>query len=242
MIRSPSKSSTKTADTARSGRTHAAASNVVGPRSRPGPRTDLDVRSMLLDTAERMYATNGVGADSLRAIAREAGVSSAAVFYHFPNKQALIAAVVSRRGEASSRQMRERLTSLIESSRPVSAREVVDAVLLPFVEMIEAEPRAGLYWVKVVTQLANNRDAAWADLNDGDPSAYELFQAAASRAFDNRTSSAMQFRLGIAMYSMLGSLANADRGEPTDKIGSSGFNPVFVEELARFTASGLAAD
>ena len=226
---------------ARSGRPQVPPKVAVA-RSRPGPRTDLDVRTMLLDTAERMYASNGVGTDSLRAIGREAGVSSAAVSYHFPSKQALVDAIVSRRGEATTRWMRERLTALIEGTKPVTTRDVVDAVLLPMIEMIKAEPQAGLCWMKVITQLANTRDTAWADLNDGDPSAYELFEAAATRALHHYPNEAVQFRLGIAMYSMLGSLASADQGEPTGKIGPAGLNPVFVEELARFTASGLGGD
>ena len=63
----------------------------AAPSSRPGPRADLDVPTALLDTAERMFAQEGVGSVSLRAIGREAGVSSAAVLYHHP--QILDAAV-----------------------------------------------------------------------------------------------------------------------------------------------------
>jgi hypothetical protein len=42
------------------------------------------------------------------------------------------------------------------------------------------------------------------------------------------------------MFSMLGSLAGADQGKPGGKFGPGGLDPVFVEELARFTAAGLA--
>lgn len=209
--------------------------------ARPGPRTDVDVRSHLLDVAERLFAANGVGADSLRAIGRAAGVSSAAVPYHFATKQALVDAVVARRGEDLTRQARDRLAALLE--RPageLATRDVVDAVLVPLVAMIDADPVGGLAWVKVVTQLANNRDVAWADLADGGPSASELFHQAAVRALPGYASTAVQFRLGIAMFSMLGSLAGADQGKPAGKFGAAGLDPVFVEELARFTAAGLA--
>ncbi len=211
------------------------------PAARPGPRTDLDVRTRLLDVAERLFAANGVGADSLRAIAREAGVSSAAVPYHFATKQALVDGVVARRGEELTRQARDRLAALLE--RPegeLATRDVVDAVLVPLVAMIDADPDGGLAWVKVVTQLANNRDVAWADLADGGPSASELFHSAAVRALPRYASTAVQFRLGIAMFSMLGSLAGADQGKPAGKFGPAGLDPVFVEELGRFTAAGLA--
>lgn len=209
--------------------------------SRPGPRTDLDAREMLLDAAERLYGTNGVGTDSLRAIGREAGVSPAGVLYHFPTKTALLEAVVQRRGEATTAQMRADLQLLVDKEGPVATREVVDAVLSPFVDLISAEPTAGLHWVKVITQLANNQDEAWSVLLGGEPSAVELFHAAATRALPDYASDAVFFRVSIAMYSLLGSLASADQGEPVGKLGPDGLNPVFVEELAKFTASGMAA-
>ncbi|MBM0126419.1 TetR/AcrR family transcriptional regulator [Pimelobacter simplex] len=209
---------------------------------RPGPRTDVDVRARLLDTAEALFAANGVGTDSLRAIGRAAGVSSAGVLYHFPQRQDLVDAVVARRGEPLTRSTRTALEVLVERAEPATTREVVDAVLLPMVAMIAAEPQAGLAWMKLVTQLAHHRAVAWADVDDGGPSTSELFHAAAVRALPDYESTAVRFRLGIAMFSMLGSLAGADQGKPEGKIGPAGLDPVFVEELARFTASGLAAD
>lgn len=202
----------------------------------------MDVRATLLDTAERMFATNGVGSDSLRAIGRAAGVSSAAVLYHFATRQALVTAIVERRGVAMNQQMRRDLTDLIASEKAITARDVVEAVLRPFVAMIKADPQAGLSWMKVITQLANSQDAAWVALNAGEPSAADLFHAAAEKVLPDYESCAIQFRVGIAMYSMLGSLASADQGEPANKLGPAGLNPEFVEELARFTASGLTAD
>ncbi|GAA4100743.1 TetR/AcrR family transcriptional regulator [Nocardioides kongjuensis] len=210
--------------------------------SRPGPRTDVDVRARLLDTAEELFAANGVGTDSLRAIGRAAGVSSAGVLYHFPRRQDLVDAVVARRGEPLTRSMRSGLAALVERTEPVTTRDVVDAVLLPMVAMIAADPKAGLSWMKLITQLANHRAAAWADLDDGEPSASELFHAAAVRALRDYESTAVRFRLGIAMFSMLASLAGADQGKPEGKIGPAGLDPVFVDELARFTAAGLAAE
>lgn len=61
--------------------------------------TTTDTRGRILDTAERLFATRGFAATSLRAITTEAGVNVAAVNYHFGSKEELIHAVFARRLE-----------------------------------------------------------------------------------------------------------------------------------------------
>ena len=46
-------------------------------------------KERILDTAERLFATQGYAATSLRGIIAEAGVNLAAVHYHFHSKEAL---------------------------------------------------------------------------------------------------------------------------------------------------------
>ena len=52
-----------------------------------------DLRRALLDAAVEILESDGVGALSLRAVARRAGVSATAPYHHFADKQALLAAV-----------------------------------------------------------------------------------------------------------------------------------------------------
>lgn len=52
-----------------------------------------DLRRALLDAAERLLERDGIGALSLRGVAREAGVSAAAPYHHFKDKDELLAAV-----------------------------------------------------------------------------------------------------------------------------------------------------
>ncbi|MGB8329438.1 MAG: TetR/AcrR family transcriptional regulator [Polyangiales bacterium] len=55
-----------------------------------------ELREVLLETAFRLVDSDGLSAISMRALAREAGVSSAAPFRHFADKQALLDAVAER--------------------------------------------------------------------------------------------------------------------------------------------------
>src|SRR5947207_14518508 len=52
-----------------------------------------DLRRALIDAARRILETEGPAALSLRAVAREAGVSPAAPYHHFKDKSQLLEAV-----------------------------------------------------------------------------------------------------------------------------------------------------
>lgn len=212
--------------------------------SRPGPRTDLDVRAVLVATAERMFGSDGIGAVSLRAIGREAGVSSAGVLYHFPTKDLLVAAVMRSRGEDLGRQVRANFNALLEMEGAVTTRQVVDAILVPMVELINADPEPGLHWFKVLTQLAQANDEIWVEDVRQAPDLNVLFHDVTIRALPDIETEDVRRRLGIAMFSMFSSLASADLGGlgADPRFGPAGLDPRFVEQLARFTAAGIATD
>lgn len=89
-----------------------------------------------MDTAERLFAQNGLEATSLRAITAEAGVNLASVNYHFQSKDALVQAVIARRiGPINAR----RLALLEESEKavgngPLPLDKVLEAFILPVLE------------------------------------------------------------------------------------------------------------
>jgi len=57
----------------------------------------VDTRSLILDTAEKLFGEQGLERVSIRDIITEAGVNLAAVHYHFGSKRELIEAVFQRR-------------------------------------------------------------------------------------------------------------------------------------------------
>lgn len=75
-------------------------------------------RERLLDAAERLFATRGFEATSLRDVTSQAKANIAAVNYHFGSKDALVRAVFERRlGEVN----RRRIELLDAGGRPASA-------------------------------------------------------------------------------------------------------------------------
>ena len=64
-----------------------------------------NLRDAILEAAYRVVDTDGVEAVSMRALARDAGVSSAAPFRHFADKQILLDAVAERAGANLDRKL-----------------------------------------------------------------------------------------------------------------------------------------
>jgi len=90
-------------------------------------------RERILDAAEALFAAEGVGATSVRAITASAGVNLAAVHYHFGGKDELLDAVLARR-IAPINQERQKLLDQVRAARAPAApsvREVLEAFLRP---------------------------------------------------------------------------------------------------------------
>lgn len=73
----------------------------------PRPYHHGDLRRALVDAARRLLESEGPSALSLRAVAREAGVSPAAPYHHFKDKAELLDAVAHEGWEILGAQMTE---------------------------------------------------------------------------------------------------------------------------------------
>lgn len=212
------------------------------PARRRGPRTDVDTKTLIIDVAERMFGESTIDAVSLRAVAREAGLGARAVTYHFDSKRDLVAAVIGRRSGPFARATADGLAALAEQDRTPSVRDVVEAILNPVTSLLGEDPRGGLCWMKVFTQLALTEDQLWTNELGADPSIAELFLAAATRAMPELGEEKAQRRAGIAMYSMITILASADRAAYGKPLTENGLDPEWVEQLIVFTAAGMRGE
>jgi len=194
---------------------------------------------LIIDTAERMFGDATIDAVSLRAVAREAGLGTRAVTYHFASKRDLVAAVLRRRSPALAQAMVADLSALIQRETVPSVRDVVEAILMPLVNLFREDPPGVLRWMKVVTQLELIEDQIWSDELGTDPSITDLFLAAAGRALPEISDEKVQRRAGIGMYAMTTVLANTDRTAYGQPLGPDGLDPDWVEQLVIFTTAGM---
>jgi AcrR family transcriptional regulator len=92
-----------------------------------------DTKTKILDAAEELFSTQGIGATSLRTIIAKANVNIAAIHYHFGSKKEVVTAVYARRVAPLNQQRLERLDALntraVEKAPTVA--EIVDAFLAP---------------------------------------------------------------------------------------------------------------
>jgi AcrR family transcriptional regulator len=207
--------------------------------ARRGPRTDIDSKALIIDTAERLFGDATIDAVSMRSVAREAGLGTRAVTYHFPSKPDLVAAVLHRRLPAVAEATIEGLAALAKRRAAPSVRDVVETILTPYVTMLHREPRGVLRWIKVFNQLALTEDRIWTDELGVDPSFPDLFLSACGRALPDISDEKVQRRAAIAMYSMITMLASVDRAAYGHPLGPDGLDPEWVEQLVVFTAAGL---
>jgi AcrR family transcriptional regulator len=102
-------------------------------RSRPGrPRkSDAgDTKAVLRHAALRLFARNGYAGTSIRAIAREVGLSESVLYAHFASKQAIFDAVLAEFGPAGPPAMAGRVDpNLADADPPRYLRELVAAFL-----------------------------------------------------------------------------------------------------------------
>lgn len=210
----------------------------AAPR-RSGPRTDVDVRPLVLDCAERLFAEKPPEAVSLRSVARAAGVAPAAVPYHFPTKRDLLLAVVERRSRPLVRTIHDNLVGLRDAPRAPTVRELTEAVLLPHAALLDGDPVGGLAWMRIYVHLVLDQDPIWLEMSTSEPGISPLFLDVAARALPTMGRADGLLRASIAMFSMLAALAATDQAAYGAPLGPDGLDPAFVEQLVVFTSAGL---
>lgn len=181
------------------------------------PRSGQPTRRLLLDTAERLFATHGLEAVSLRDIAATAGqLNHSAVQYHFGDRAGLVTAIFERRMET----VNERRTHIFAARAGADAtlEDLVEAVIRPVVEVVsESNSWYGRFlahtlWDPVAARLASESRH------------YETMRvglAQIDESLGDLPAGDRQRRMALATALVVSALAGwewaRDRGEPTDE-------------------------
>lgn len=121
-----------------------------------------DLRRALIDAASRVLEAEGPSALSLRAVAREAGVSPAAPYHHFKDKTELLEAVAHEGWD-----MLDAALAAAKAKAP-SARDAMNELGVAYVCFARENP--ALY--RVMYDTARDREDLPAEMKDGEDSAY----------------------------------------------------------------------
>jgi AcrR family transcriptional regulator len=97
----------------------------------------LSTKTKILDSAEAVFAEQGISASSLRSIVAQAGVNVASVHYHFGSKEELVKAVFARRLGSVNESRLNGLNDLRQKhgSAAIPVRELLRVFLTPALKM-----------------------------------------------------------------------------------------------------------
>ncbi|EGH01421.1 MULTISPECIES: TetR/AcrR family transcriptional regulator [Pseudomonas syringae group genomosp. 2] len=81
----------------------------AAPKRRRAPKGDMR-RKALLDAATVVFARDGYSSASMREVALLAGITTVGLLHHFPNKEALLAALLERRDQRVTSRFQDLVT------------------------------------------------------------------------------------------------------------------------------------
>jgi AcrR family transcriptional regulator len=158
-----------------------------------------DLRATLLDTTLRLIEAEGIGAVSLRRVAREAGVSSGAPYHHFADRADLLAALSARGYELLAADLAEARTG---TGSPVRA---LTRLMCGYVGFARREP--GYFRLMFRPELSGTREHP--GLKAAEHAAEAQLDAAVAGCVDAGIIAADQAdALGVAAWSLAHGLAS----------------------------------
>lgn len=119
-----------------------------------------DTKLELLLAAERLFATQGIAATSIREINAEAGQrNQSAIHYHFGSREAIIDALVDLRVTPNHLGRLARLEAVraVAGDRPLSTEEIVRATSAPRIDQV-LNAEGPSYAARFILQLRVNHD------------------------------------------------------------------------------------
>ena len=126
---------------------------------KPARKDGLQTKRRMVDTAERLFAEQGVERVTLVDVSREAGQKNRnAAQYHFGNRVGLINAVLDKHSDLIAQQRRIMLNQL-EQREENTLRDLIEAQVLPIANHVRSHPN-GLTYLMLNRQLINSRELA----------------------------------------------------------------------------------
>ena len=131
-----------------------------GARGRPSKGAGVDLKQVILDAAEGLFARHGFYGVTTRQVASEAGVDTALIHYYFGAKRELFDAVFLRRADVLNQ---ERAESMAAYERAHPGAMTAEGVIRAFIDpLIERSLTGGQGWKNYFALVAQvNNTPAW---------------------------------------------------------------------------------
>ena len=206
-------------------------------------RKKLDTKTVILDSAEALFARKGASAVSLRQVIARAKVNLAAIHYHFGGKEALLQAVLTRRlGPLNA----ERLSLLDDAegkSRRVPLKTLLEALVGPALRLSRNPKKGGREFMRLLGRcFTEPDDKIQAMLTRQLHEVAERFLPAFQRALPKIKKVDLFWRLHFLVGAMAHTMADAERlREFTGGMCDPDDTEETVRQLVTFLEAGLKA-
>jgi AcrR family transcriptional regulator len=190
----------------------------LGTESSAGSRrrnaSGESTRVMLMEVAERLFATRGIEAVTLREIQQAAGQSNTSVIrYHFGSRDGLIHALISHRQASLGADRREMLDQMLAQGKEADPRAVVWLLVRPLANSIAA----GEMFVPFLARLSEDpraRSDFWPDhvADEWTQDKLEELVDAALQDLPERIRRGRTFQLYISLINVLAAAARSGHG------------------------------
>jgi len=114
------------------------ARGTLQPRRKPSQERARVTVEAILEAAAQVFARHGYAAGTTNRIAERAGVSIGTLYQYFPNKDAILVALIERHLAAGELLLRPLFEELVE--RPPRLREGIERMLHALLELHASEP------------------------------------------------------------------------------------------------------
>lgn len=194
------------------------------------------MRSQLVDIAERLAATGGIGAMTLREVQLQSGQRNKSVVqYYFGSREGLIEAVLeARMGPINTR----RLAVLEELGDQPGMRELVEALVRPLAESTVLAD--GTYWARFLLQGSFDPTLRGLVRSSFTASSFRTVRAALIAQLDEVPQAARQLRVDMMVEFVLVALATAEGARDSGRAGP-GVATRFVADLVDMCCGLLTA-
>ena len=135
-------------------------------------------RLKILDAAERLFCTRGIAQTTLEGIAREAGATRGAFYWHFKDKADILTAICER---YKSPQL-ARIEAVADADLPGDALEIFETTGIEFLATIESSEKQEHLHLILLNGMPGDDTSQWREKQTGD--IYRLLLRLMTRARD----------------------------------------------------------
>ena len=202
-----------------------------------------EARQLILDTAEDLFARQGVDGVSLRAINAAAGVSPGVLHYHFGSREVLVHELISRHMQALMVEREQLLEPLLSQPQP-RVEDIIRTLVTPLAELAMATGTAGPRYVRFIARLYSDRSPMLEEVSQRYLHIQRHYPELLQRALPDADPASLHLKLAMANHAMLQVLSDLTStirpwlGRASQQVDNAGLTAMLVDFMSAGISGG----